>query len=369
VGIGGNAAALVQESLKAMKSTRESGIVMHVVATGQSMLVNDVKQNPVYLPIPEWNAGSEMCVPLKEGEIILGAIDVESRSKNAFSQNDLIVLESLAGILASVISNAGQYQKLQATVDQLRATREELQDRMTAQHLAETRLIQAAKLAAVGEIAAGVAHELNNPLTTVSGFTELALEELSKDSPLYPDLELVLRESHRARDVVRRLLDFTRQSESQRIPSSLNEIVNDILALVNHLLHSSGIQLFTSLPEGLPNISVDRNQVKQVILNLVHNALHAMPEGGELRITSEKREHDHHNWLTVAIKDNGIGITPENLQRIFEPFFTTRAKDGGTGLGLSISYGIIAGYGGYIEVESQVGKGSVFTVWLPVEAA
>jgi two-component system NtrC family sensor kinase len=306
-------------------------------------------------------------VALREGDQILGVVDVESRRKNAFSPNDLLVLESLAGILASVISNVGQYQKLQATVDQLRATRQELQERIAAQHTAESRLIQAAKLAAVGEMAAGIAHELNNPLTTVSGFTELTLEELPPDSPQHADLELVLREAHRARDVVRRLLDFARQSESVRVRSDMNELVTDVLALVNHLFHTSGVQIITDLPDGLPWVSVDRNQVKQVVLNLVHNALHAMPDGGELNISTSHRYRDAHQWLKVAVTDTGTGISPENLGRIFEPFFTTRAKDGGTGLGLSVSYGIVTEHGGFIEAESQVGKGSVFNVWLPVE--
>ncbi len=367
-GIGGNAADLVQHGLTYTNAARIDGIVRRVAATGQSVLVNDVSQDPVYLPIPDWDAGSEMCVALKDGDQVLGVVDVESRRKNAFSQNDLLVLESLAGILASVISNVGQYQKLQATVNQLRATREELQERIAAQHMAESRLVQAAKLAAVGEMAAGIAHELNNPLTTVSGFTELTLEELPADSPLHADLELVLREAHRARDVVRRLLDFARQSESVRARSDINEIVTDVLALVKHLLHTSGVQIFTNLLDGLPWVSVDRNQVKQVILNLIHNALHAMPDGGQLRISTAHCSRDQHDWLMVAVRDTGMGISPENLERIFEPFFTTRAKDGGTGLGLSVSYGIVAEHGGFIEAESQIGKGSVFTVWLPVEA-
>jgi two-component system NtrC family sensor kinase len=179
----------------------------------------------------------------------------------------------------------------------------------------------------------------------------------------------VLHESHRARDVVRRLLDFSRQSDSIRVQTNVNEIVTDVLALVNHLLHTSGVQLYNLLSDSLPLISVDRNQLKQVILNLVHNALHAMPEGGKLHIASAQRSRDRHAWVTIAVSDNGMGISPENLQRIFEPFFTTRAKDGGTGLGLSVSYGIVAGHGGFIEAESQVNKGSVFTIWLPIEVA
>ena len=366
-GIGGSAADLVRDGLSYMDETHKDGIVMRVVVTGQNILVNDSSDNPFYRPLPNWDARSEMCVALKDGEQIIGVIDVESQRKNAFSQNDLLLLEALAGILSSVISSATQYQKLQATVDQLRGAREELQERIMAQRTTESRLVQAAKLAAVGEMAAGIAHELNNPLTTVSGFTELVLEELPEGSDLKDDLELVLREAQRARGVVRRLLDFARLSESAHVRSDINEIITDVLALVNHLLRTSGVQLETELFEALPWISVDRNQIKQVILNLVHNALHAMPTGGKLRVSSDCRSRHSRNWLAIALEDTGIGIAPENLERVFEPFFTTRSKDGGTGLGLSVSYGIVTDHGGFIEVDSQVGKGTMFTVWLPVE--
>ena len=141
----------------------------------------------------------------------------------------------------------------------------------------------------------------------------------------------------------------------------------DVLALVNHLLRTSGIQLVTDLSDGIPWITVNRNQIKQVILNLVHNALHAMPTGGELHITTNRRRRDQRDWLTMSLTDTGTGIAPENLERVFEPFFTTRSKDGGTGLGLSVTYGIITDHGGFIDVESQVGKGSTFIVRLPVE--
>jgi signal transduction histidine kinase len=366
-GIGGNAADLVREGLLQMDEAKEDGIVMRVAVTGQNILINNVSQSPFYRPIPNWDAGSEMCVALKQGDRILGVIDVESQRKNAFSQNDLLVLESLAGILSTAISNAEQYQKLQATVDQLRSAREELQERIAAQRMAESRLIQAAKLAAVGEMAAGIAHELNNPLTTVTGFTELMIEEMPSESPIRTDLDLVLQEAQRARSVVRRLLDFARQSDIMRVRSDVNEIINDVIALVNHLLSTSGVQLITNLPNGLPWIMVDGNQIKQVILNLIHNAIHAMPEGGELHVATSRHKRENRDWLTIILTDSGTGIAPENIDRIFEPFFTTRSKVGGTGLGLSVSYGIIADHGGFIEVESELGKGTTFTIWLPVE--
>lgn len=366
-GIGGTAASLVKEALRAKHASMLQGIVGRVAITGQSLLVNDVAESPFYISLPNWDAGSEMCVALKDGDAILGVINVESQRTNAFTQNDLLLLESLAGILSAVISSAGQYQKLQATVEQLQTARMELQERIAAQKMAESRLVQAAKLAAVGEMAAGIAHELNNPLTTVSGFTELVLEEIPENQPAHADLELVLREAQRARSVVRRLLDFARQTDSTRTRSDITEIVGDALSLTNHLLHTSGVFVHTDLAKNLPWLGVDRNQIKQVILNLIHNAMHAMPAGGTLHLSTALRRRDDKDWVAIIIRDSGTGITPENVDHVFEPFFTTRSKEGGTGLGLSVSYGIVVDHGGMIDVESKVGEGSVFTVWLPVE--
>ena len=227
--------------------------------------------------------------------------------------------------------------------------------------------LEAAKMAAVGEMAAGIAHELNNPLTTISGFAELILEELPPDSTQRADLELIVREARRARDVVRRLLDFARQSESVRVPANVNELIEETLDLMKHLLHTSGIDVVRDFASPLPEIPLDRNQIKQVLLNLFHNALHAMPTGGRLSIRTQRRRRDSRSWVAIAIRDTGMGIAPEVIGRVFEPFFTTRAHEGGTGLGLSVSYGIVVNHGGDIEVESEVGKGSCFTVWLPVE--
>jgi signal transduction histidine kinase len=329
------------------------------------MLVNDVSQSPVYRSLEGWDAGSELCVGLKDGERIIGFMDIESSSKNAFGQNDFMALESLAGILSSVISNADQYQRSQESVRQLRQTQQELQTRIEAQLEAERRLIQAEKLAAVGEMAAGIAHELNNPLTTVTGFTELVLDELPEDANNRPDLELVLKEARRARDVVRRLLDFSRRSESERTRVDLNELLDDVLSLTGHLMHTSGVQVDVVLGKNLPWVSVDRNQMKQVFLNLFHNALQAMPTGGQLFVRTGARQRGGRKWVIASIKDTGAGIAPEYRERIFEPFFTTRSGQGGTGLGLSVSYGIVADHGGEIEVDSEVGKGTNFIVWLP----
>jgi signal transduction histidine kinase len=238
---------------------------------------------------------------------------------------------------------------------------------MEAQHDAENRLVQAAKLAAVGEMAAGVAHELNNPLTTVAGFAELVLDDLPPESPQRTDLELVLREATRARNVVRRLLDFARQSESVRVRADLNEVIEDVSALTRHLFETNRIDFSMQLQKNLPWVLMDRDQIKQVVLNLLHNALHAMPTGGTLSVTTDTRQKNEQDWVLMAVQDNGKGITPSDLARIFEPFFTTKANEGGTGLGLAVSYGIITDHQGFIDVDSTPNQGACFNVWLPLE--
>ena len=365
-GFGGTSQNVVRRAMKSFEYPVSGGITGHVFETGESQVVNDVLQDARYRSIKGWQAGSEMCVAIREGMKILGIIDVESSSRNAFTHNDFMALESLAGILASVITSADQYQRLQVTISQLRSTQSELRDRMEAQRIAENRLIQAAKLAAVGEMAAGIAHELNNPLTSVTGFAELALEEIPEESQARKDLELVTREAKRARDVVRRLLDFARQSESTRARASLNEIVDDVVALSRHLIHTSGAELTVKLDKTLPWVVMDANQLKQVLLNLVHNALQAMPNGGALEIATKVGYRNNREWAVVHVRDTGLGISQPEQARIFEPFFTTKGDQGGTGLGLSVTYGIVTDHGGHIDVESEPGAGSKFTVWLPL---
>jgi signal transduction histidine kinase len=366
LGFGGSRGEQVQQALQSEDFVVGDGITGHVFNTGESLLVNNTSQDKRYKSISGWEAGSEMCVALKDGNRVLGFIDVESSQRNAFSNNDLLAMESLAGVLATVVSGAIQYERLQETIRQLRAAQVESRVRLVAQQDAENKLVQAAKLAAVGEMAAGIAHELNNPLTTVTGFTELILDEMGRDAPHRADVEMVLHEALRARGVVRRLLDFARQGEPTRARSDINQIVDDVLALTTHFIHTNGVQLEVEFQEDLPWVSVDSNQLKQVFLNLIHNALQAMPTGGNLNIKTGTRSKGNRESVTVSIKDSGIGIDPKDIDRIFEPFFTTKGTRGGTGLGLSVTYGIVTDHGGTIEVDSQPGEGSIFTVWLPV---
>jgi two-component system NtrC family sensor kinase len=219
----------------------------------------------------------------------------------------------------------------------------------------------------VGQLAAGVAHEINNPLTTIGGFSEIVLRELPGDSPLRNDVQLILREAQRARDVVRRLLDFARHSEPHRNSVDLNELVRETVILMRSAASVRDIAIEEHYALELPWVSVDVNQFKQVVLNLLNNAAQAMPKGGTLLIRVGAAVRENRRGVEIKVKDSGVGIPRENLERIFEPFYTTKSLDEGTGLGLAVSYRIVREHDGVIEVESEVGKGTTFVVWVPVK--
>ncbi|HID75669.1 MAG TPA: sensor histidine kinase [Planctomycetaceae bacterium] len=226
-------------------------------------------------------------------------------------------------------------------------------------------LVRAHKLKAVGTLTAGVAHELNNPLNNII-LTASMLEEDFHDMSADECLELVrdlVSESERARKIVRNLLDFARESEGEMEALRIDQIVEDTLRLAGNQIKLAKVKVEGQVEENLPPVYGDRQQLEQVFLNLVLNALDAMPQGGRLRIhigKSPDRES-----VAVRIEDTGVGIPKQRLQEIFDPFFTSK-KSKGTGLGLSVSLGIVQRYGGDIHVESEVGKGSAFTVLLPV---
>lgn len=365
-GFGGRQASGVREAVGRRDLSSYSGITGRVLLTGESMLVNNARQNKLYERLEGWNAGSEICVPLKENGRVFGIINIESPRSNAFTHGDLVILESLAGILAVAVSGVEKYQRLQEVNRQLRQTQIELKARMEAQRAAENRLIQNARLTALGEMVAGIAHELNNPLTTITGFAELIVGEIPKDAEHRKELEMILNESRRAGDVIRRLLEFSRQREQTRTRVDVNGLVEDVIALARHLIHAAGVQLTLDPVAEIPWVYVDRDQIKQALLNLIHNALQAMPNGGKLYLSTSERSRDGRKWAVVSVRDTGVGIAPKDRIHIFEPFFSARSGVTGIGLGLSVAYGVITDHGGMIEVESEVGQGSTFTLWLPL---
>ena len=233
---------------------------------------------------------------------------------------------------------------------------------ITAQKQIQASLIQTEKLTALGCLAASLAHEINNPLQALRSGLRLLVNRPLEEEKRQRYLEIASREVERVIAIVERVLNFYRPSAEQRELTAINEVVDETLALAGKRLQHGRVVVRRELAAGLPPVEAVGDQLKQVFLNIVLNALEAMPDGGELTVKTGWEQTRQEVW--IAFTDTGEGIPPENLSRIFEPFYTTRLK--GTGLGLSISHGIVERHGGRIEVESEVGRGSTFTVWLPV---
>ncbi|MBP7125508.1 HAMP domain-containing protein [Myxococcota bacterium] len=235
---------------------------------------------------------------------------------------------------------------------------------MTAR-LKETRgrLLQTERLGVVGRLAAGIAHEINNPLTGVMLIAGNLKEGMDAQDPRRGDLETLYREAARAREIVKGLLDFARQAKPNWSRASLDVPLGQALEMIRHIALKQGVELSVEGPE-LPGMRLDVSRMQQVLVNLMVNALDAMPGGGRLRVRKGVSADGRTAWIEVA--DTGTGIRSEDLPHLFEPFFTT--KEGkGTGLGLSISWGIVTDHGGQIDVESHRGKGTTFRVSLPLD--
>jgi two-component system NtrC family sensor kinase len=220
-------------------------------------------------------------------------------------------------------------------------------------------------LASVGRLAAGVAHEINNPLTGVLAFADMLRDKENMDDEDREDLDLIIRETKRVREIVRGLLDFARETPYVKKPIDINELIRQTLRLLGRRGAFQKVYTVEDLQEGIPAISADRNQLQQVIMNLALNACEAMPEGGTLMVATSRCD----DRVVVKVTDTGCGIKPEQIDQIFEPFYTSKPVGKGTGLGLSVSYGILQQHGGTLEVESVPEMGSTFTITLPIETA
>jgi nitrogen-specific signal transduction histidine kinase/ActR/RegA family two-component response regulator len=223
----------------------------------------------------------------------------------------------------------------------------------------------ASRLAAVGEMAAGIAHEINNPLTGVIGFSQLLLEKQNIPEDIKADIIVIADGSKRVADIVKRLLTFARQTKPIKTLANLNELIENTLKLRDYVLKTANIEVVTRFDPELPWSIVDPGQLQQVFLNLIVNAEQEMKKAhgkGTLTITTEKKE----NNIRMSFKDDGPGITKENLGHLFEPFFTTKDVGEGTGLGLSLSRSIVLEHNGTLNVESEFGHGAIFIVEIPI---
>ncbi len=232
---------------------------------------------------------------------------------------------------------------------------------------AHQQLMKSERLATLGQLAAGVAHEINNPLGAVLMYAHLSMEEMKAEDPRRRNLEKIVRESTRCKNIVRGLLDFARQSEPNIEESDVNEILRRTLSLLENQPLFQNIKVTTALSASLPSAMMDSGQIQQVCTNIIMNAAEAMAAEGELTVAS--RTTADGQWIEMEFTDTGCGIPCENLEKIFDPFFTTKEVGRGTGLGLAVSFGIIARHKGTIGVGSELGKGTTFTVRLTLRVA
>jgi two-component system NtrC family sensor kinase len=230
---------------------------------------------------------------------------------------------------------------------------------------AQEEVLKSERLATIGQLAAGVAHEINNPLGSILLFNRLVLGNCSGDSPMRQNLERIEVEVKRCQNIVQGLLEFARPREPKDEPTNLNLLLNKTVALFENQPMFHNVEVVRQFQEPLPDAIVDPVQIQQVFVNIILNAVQAMERQGRMTMTTRFiRETDH---IEIGFADTGCGMTKEILNRIFEPFYTTKGVGQGTGLGLSISSGIIQRYGGDIAVSSQIGEGSLFSITLPRE--
>ena len=282
-------------------------------------------------------------------ELIGGFTVVWSTAQHRFTPDELRLAEGIALQGALAIENSRLYEGVKQQMAELKQT--------------QAQLVQSTKLAAIGELAANIAHEINNPLTTVLGFASFIAERLPAEDPMREELGLIQEEASRARDIVRDLLQFSRQRDFMPEPADLNAVLEQVVAMVRRQGALSTLTVNEAYGSDLPMVEMDVPRIKQVFLNIINNAVYAMKDGGALAIRTTVAGDKVH----VAFQDNGPGIPADILDRIFDPFFTTKPEVSGTGLGLSVSLGIVQSHGGAVDVQSTPGQGSTFTIILPIK--
>ncbi|MDO8589078.1 MAG: ATP-binding protein [Armatimonadota bacterium] len=301
---------------------------------------------------------SAVITPIKVEGRVRGVINVTNRRDGSkYTVDDLNTIATLAQQASMVIQKIELYQSLEQQVLKLSEALEELSK-------TQAELTQADKLASIGQLAGGVAHEINNPLHIMLGRAEMLLESVSPNSPEHRDVQILYEQVERLTKLVRNLLKFARRGESaERRPVDLNEVIAQTLELVETQMTCDNITISLKPAEHLPPVWGSVGELQQVFLNITLNAYQAMKHtGGELEIIT----HATNQNVEVIFSDTGPGISSENLSRLFEPFFSTKPEGEGSGLGLSVSYGIVQAHGGLIDVKSKPGAGARFTIRLPL---
>ena len=300
---------------------------------------------------------SAIICPIKVDGLVRGVINVTNRQDGGkYTKDNLNTVATLAQQASMVIQKIELYEHLELQVVKLQEALDELSR-------TQNELVQAEKLGCIGQLAGGIAHEINNPLHVMLGRAELMLMNMSDDAPGRRDVQILYDQSERLAKIVQNLLRFARKGDTlshRRV--SIDQVLRDTLELIESQMTTYNIDVVHNHCEGPCDIWGNSGELQQVFLNIILNAYHAMkPSGGRIEISTQIVAQN----VEVLFSDTGPGIEPEHLSHLFEPFFTTKAEGEGAGLGLSVSYGIVQAHGGRLEVESNVGAGATFKVVLP----
>lgn len=317
--------------------------------------------------LQDWPPTSALLAPLRFEDERIGALILYSGTHaKLYHPRDLPFIQTLADLVAVAISEAQQRahaRALERDLVQVQSMHAETQARLGT---AQAQLLQSAKLAAVGELAASVAHEINNPLYAARNSLYLVEQDLPADAPQRPFLEIAQNELGRIARIITRMRDFYRPTRAELAPTDVNKLLLETVELVQTHLRHNRITVTRAIDAHIPLLMAHADQLRQVFLNLMLNACDAMPDGGNLCVQTQRQTPagEHAQAIVIDIVDTGSGIAEEHLPYLFEPFYTTKPQ--GTGLGLAISAHIITQHDGQIAVESVAGQGTTFKVTLPV---
>ena len=309
-------------------------------------IITDIWHAPrIEYPQEAWDEGIRMMVdvPLAVSEQMIGLIRLYLTKRRRFSDDELDFIITVAEQCACIIERVQLMENQQARFD----------------HLAT----QMDKMLSLGRMAAGIAHEINNPLAGILLYSSNMSKKVPQGGPLEEGLNIIIKETQRCKTIIQGLLEFARDREPQKVPADINAIMETALGILDNEFRLRHVDLERQLSENMVKTLLDENQIEQVFINLLLNAIHAVEENG--RVTIQTAVDSENNKVQVEITDNGCGIAADDIKKIFEPFYSTKAK--GTGLGLAVSYGIVKNHQGDIRVYSVPGKITRFTIELPIQ--
>lgn len=344
-----------KRDLEGIKLKVGEGIAGSVVATGKSVVIQDVRNDKRFSDrfdrLTGFKTRSIICVPLILRDRPVGALQVmNKRNGEPFRQADLELLNSMAQLIAVAMENAKLYHRLEEKFE------------MTSQELASTqqKLIRSERLAAMGHLVQGVAHEIRNPIMTIGGFAHRMKKELNHNYKFRKYIDIILDESGRLERLVREINDFSEIQTASLQLDNIEPVIYEVIQIFEPLAGNRRVELSVEIANNLPRINMDSSQLILAMSNIIENALEAMPKGGNLTLQAKRDEHH----VRVSFKDTGVGIDPEQLDAIYDPFVTSKTR--GAGLGLTMVYQIVMNHDGEIKINSKPDKGTDVTIQLPI---